>query len=192
MNKEEKKILRNKILYIRNSLDKEIKDKMDYEIYNKLINSELYLKAKNIFIYISFDKEIETKRIINKALNDEKNVYIPKIYRHDKSMKAIRLKSFEDLKENSMGILEPIDDSDYINKEEIDLIIVPGVVFDLNGNRIGYGGGYYDRYLEDISEINNKVVLAYDLQVVDFIESESHDINIDYIITNTKFRKILK
>lgn len=192
MNKEEKKILRNKILSIRNSLDKEIKDKMDYEIYNKLINSELYLKAKNIFIYISFDKEIETKRIINKALNDEKNVYIPKIYRHDKSMKAIRLKSSEDLKENSMGILEPIEDSDYINKEEIDLIIVPGVVFDLNGNRIGYGGGYYDRYLEDIKEVSNKVVLAYDLQVVDFIEPESHDINIDYIITNTKFRKILK
>lgn len=190
MNREEKKILRNKILSIRNSLDKEIKDKMDYEIYNKLINSELYLKAKNIFIYISFDKEIETKAIINKALNDEKKVYIPKIYRHDKSMKAIRLKSFEDLKENSMGILEPIDDSDYINKEEIDLIIVPGVVFDLSGNRIGYGGGYYDRYLEDIKEINNKVVLAYDLQVIDFIEPEAHDIIFDYIITNTKFRKI--
>ena len=192
MNREEKRILRNKILSVRNTLDKEIKDKMDYEIYNKLISSELYLKAKNIFIYISFDKEIETKRIINKALSDEKQVYIPKIYRADKSMKAISLKAFEDLKGNSMGILEPIDDSDYINKEEIDLIIVPGVVFDLNGNRIGYGGGYYDRYLEDIKEINNKVVLAYDLQIVDFIESESHDISFDYIITNTKFRKILK
>lgn len=192
MNREEKKILRNKILSIRNSLDKEIKDKMDYEIYNKLINSELYLKAKNIFIYISFDKEIETKAIINKALNDEKKVYIPKIYRQDKSMRAVRLKSFEDLKENSMGILEPIDDSDYINKEEIDLIIVPGVVFDLSGNRIGYGGGYYDRYLKDIKEISNKVVLAYDLQVIDFIEPEIHDISVDYIITNTKIRKILK
>lgn len=192
MNREEKKILRNEILSIRNSLNKEIKDKMDYEIYNKLISSELYLNAKNIFVYISFDKEIETKRIINKALNDKKQLYIPKIYRDNKSMKAIRLKSFEDLKENSMGILEPIDDSDYINKEEIDLIIVPGVVFDLNGNRIGYGGGYYDRYLESIKEISNKVVLAYDLQIVDFIEPEAHDISIDYIITNTKFRKTLK
>lgn len=192
MNREEKKSLRNDILSIRNSLEKETKDKMDYEIYNKLINSELYLKAKNIFIYISFDKEIETKRIINKALNDKKKVYIPKIYIDDKSMKAIRLNSFEDLKENSMGILEPMDDSHYIDKKELDLIIVPGVVFDLSGNRIGYGGGYYDRYLEDIKEISNKVVLAYDLQVIDFIEPEDHDIRIDYIITNTKFRKIFK
>lgn len=192
MNREEKRILRNKILSVRNTLDKEIKDKMDYEIYNKLISSELYLKAKNIFIYISFDKEIETKKIIDKALEDKKKVYIPKIYRDDKSMKAIRLRSFEDLRENSMGILEPMDDSDYIIKEEIELIIVPGVVFDLNGNRIGYGGGYYDRYLEDIRKINNKVVLAYDLQIVDFIEPEVHDISFDYIITNTKFRKILK
>ena len=107
-------------------------------------------------------------------------------------MKAVRLKSFNDLKENSMGILEPIDDSNYIDKREIDLILVPGVVFDLNGNRIGYGGGYYDRYLQDIKEIRNKVVLAYDLQIVDSINPDIHDIAFDYIITNTRLEKIIK
>ena len=107
-------------------------------------------------------------------------------------MKAIRLSSFEDLKENSMGILEPIDDGNFIEKENIDLIIVPGVVFDLNGNRIGYGGGYYDRYLETIKDVKNKVVLAYDLQIIDSIEPETHDITFDYIITNTKFKKVNK
>lgn len=192
MNREEKNLLRNNILFIRNSLDKETKEAMDYEIYNKLVTSELYLKAKNIFIYLSFGSEIETKDIINKALDDKKEVYIPKTYKDDKSMKAIRLTSFNDLKKNSMGILEPIDDGNYIEKEQIDLIIVPGAVFDLNGNRIGYGGGYYDRYLDSIKEINNKVVLAYDLQIVDFIKSETHDISFDYIITNTKFRKVDK
>lgn len=192
MYREEKKLLRNNILFIRNSLDKETKEAMDYEIYNKLITSELYIKAKNIFIYLSFGSEIETNKIINRALEDKKEVYIPKIYKDDKSMKAIRLISFNDLKENSMGILEPIDDSNFIEKESIDLIIVPGAVFDLSGNRIGYGGGYYDRYLENIKEINNKLVLAYDLQIVNFIEAEAHDISFDYIITNTKFRKINK
>ena len=98
MNKEEKRLLRNKILSIRNSLDKETKDAMDYEIYNKLINSELYMKARSIFIYLSFGSEIETNKIINKALKDEKEVYIPKIYKEDRSMKAIRLNSFNDLK----------------------------------------------------------------------------------------------
>lgn len=192
MNKEEKKILRNKILIIRNSLDKEVKEAMDDEIYNKLITSDLYIKAKNIFVYLSFGSEIQTKNIITKALRDGKEVYIPKIYKEDKLMKAVRLKSFNDLKENSMGILEPIDDSNYIDKREIDVILVPGVVFDLNGNRIGYGGGYYDRYLQDIKEIRNKVVLAYDLQIVDSINPDIHDIAFDYIITNTRLEKIIK
>ena len=192
MNKEEKKILRNKILIIRNSLDKEVKEAMDDEIYNNLITSDLYIKAKNIFIYLSFGSEIQTNNIITKALRDEKEVYIPKVYKKNKLMKAVRLKSFNDLKENSMGILEPIDDSNYIDKREIDLILVPGVVFDLNGNRIGYGGGYYDRYLQDIKEIRNKVVLAYDLQIVDSINPDIHDIAFDYIITNTRLEKIIK
>ncbi|MBD7913968.1 5-formyltetrahydrofolate cyclo-ligase [Clostridium sp. Sa3CUN1] len=192
MNKEYKKILRNKILSRRDSLNIKEKESIDNSIFNKLISTDLYKKSKSIFIYLSFDTEIDTKKIINRALQDKKEVYIPKIYKKDKSMKAIRLNSFEDLNKNSMGILEPIDDSDYINKEEIDLIIVPGVVFDLNGNRIGYGGGYYDRYLEDIKKVSNKVALAYDLQIVDFIDPEAHDISVDYIITNTKVRKNLK
>lgn len=186
MNREEKMVLRNKILSIRNSLNKETKNAMDQEIYKILITSDLYIKANNIFIYLSFGSEVETKNIINKALEDKKRIFIPKIYKEDKSMKAIRLKSFNDLKKNSMGILEPIDDSNYIEKEKIDLIVVPGAVFDFYGNRIGYGGGYYDRYLEDIKEINNRVVLAYDIQIVDFIESEPHDIKFNYLITNTK------
>lgn len=189
MNKENKKLLRNKILDIRNSIDKCTKEAMDSEIYNKLINSDLYSNAKNIFIYLSFGSEVETKEIINKALEDNKKIYIPKIYKKDKSMKAIRLKSFNELTENSMGILEPINDNDYIDKKEIDLIFIPGIVFDLNGNRIGYGGGYYDRYLEDIKEISNKLVLAYNIQIVDYIETEPHDIGFDFIITD-KFQKI--
>ena len=192
MNKEDKKILRNKVLSIRNSLDKIVKESMDQEIYNKLITSDLYKKSNNIFVYLSFGSEVETKNIINKAIEDKKKVYIPKIYKEDKSMKAIRLKSFNDLKENSMGILEPIDDSNYINKKDIDLILVPGVVFDFNGNRIGYGGGYYDRYLKDIKEIRNKLVLAYDFQIIDSINPESHDVVFDYIITNTQFIKTYK
>jgi 5-formyltetrahydrofolate cyclo-ligase len=192
MSKEKKKTLRNKILKVRDSLNIKEKETMDNRILNQLINSELYINAKSIFIYLSFGTEIDTNKIINKALEDKKEVYIPKIYKSDKSMRAIRLSSFKDLKGNSMGILEPIDDSNFIEKENVDLIIVPGVVFDFKGNRIGYGGGYYDRYLESIKDLGNKVVLAYDLQIVDFIEPELHDITFDYIITNTKFRKINK
>ncbi|WP_291647574.1 5-formyltetrahydrofolate cyclo-ligase [Clostridium sp.] len=186
MNKEEKKVLRNKILEIRDSLDNEEKQLMDNKIFNELINTELYKKAVNIFIYISFSNEINTIDIIEKAFKDKKNVFIPKVYKADKFMRAIKLNSFNELKKNSMGILEPIDDSNFIEKENIDLIIVPGVVFDNECNRIGYGGGYYDRYLSDIKSKRNKIALAYDLQIVNKIESESHDIKVDYIITNSQ------
>ncbi|VYU45775.1 5-formyltetrahydrofolate cyclo-ligase [Clostridium tertium] len=190
MNKEEKKKLRNIILDKRNSIDNYIKEGMDRELFNNLINLDLFKKAKSIFIYLSFGSEIDTRPIIDIALEDGKEVYIPKVYKSNKDMKAIRLNSYDNLEENSMGILEPKDDSSFIAKENIDLIIVPGAVFDIHGNRIGYGGGYYDRFLADIKEKRNKVVLAYDLQVVDFIEVEEHDIKMDYIITNSRINKI--
>ncbi|GAA0818205.1 5-formyltetrahydrofolate cyclo-ligase [Clostridium tertium] len=189
MNKEEKKVLRNKILEIRDSLNNNEKELMDNKIFNELINTDLYKRAINIFIYISFSNEINTRNIIEKAFKDKKNVFIPKVYKNDKLMKAIKLNSIDELKKNSMGILEPIDDSNYIEKENIDLIVVPGVVFDKECNRIGYGGGYYDRYLKDIKSKENKIALAYDLQIVDKIESEVHDIKVDYIITNTRALK---
>lgn len=189
MNKEEKKVLRNEILEIRDSLNNNEKELMDNKIFNELINTDLYKRSINIFIYISFSNEINTRNIIEKAFKDKKNVFIPKVYKDDKLMKAIKLNSIDELKKNSMGILEPIDDSNYIEKENIDLIVVPGVVFDKECNRIGYGGGYYDRYLKDIKSKKNKIALAYDLQIVDKIESEVHDIKVDYIITNTRALK---
>lgn len=189
MNKEEKKVLRNKILEIRDSLNNNEKELIDNKIFNELINTDLYKRSINIFIYISFSNEINTRNIIEKAFKDKKNVFIPKVYKYDKLMKAIKLNSIDELKKNSMGILEPIDDSNYIEKENIDLIVVPGVVFDKECNRIGYGGGYYDRYLKDIKSKKNKIALAYDLQIVDKIESEVHDIKVDYIITNTRALK---
>ena len=190
MNKEEKKNLRNVILDKRNSIDNNRKEEMDRELFNKIINLDLYKEAKNIFIYLSFGSEIDTKPIIDRALEEGKEVYIPKVYKVNREMKAIRLNSFDDLEENSMGILEPKDDSNFIAKENIDLIIVPGAVFDLEGNRIGYGGGYYDRFLSNIKDKRNKVVLAYDLQVVDNIEAEEHDVKVDYIVTNSRINKI--
>jgi 5-formyltetrahydrofolate cyclo-ligase len=189
MNKEEKKVLRNKILEIRDSLNNNEKELIDNKIFNELINTDLYKRSINIFIYISFSNEINTRNIIEKAFKDKKNVFIPKVYKDDKLMKAIKLNSIDELKKNSMGILEPIDDSNYIEKENIDLIVVPGVVFDKECNRIGYGGGYYDRYLKDIKSKENKIALAYDLQIVDKIKSEVHDIKVDYIITNTRALK---
>ena len=98
MNKEEKKVLRNKILEIRDSLNNNEKELIDNKIFNELINTDLYKRSINIFIYISFSNEINTRNIIEKAFKDKKNVFIPKVYKDDKLMKAIKLNSIDELK----------------------------------------------------------------------------------------------
>lgn len=184
--KENKKHIRLEILKKREGLlnkEKEIKDKI---ILDKLCESNLYKSSKNIFVYVSFRDEINTIKLIERALLESKNVYVPKVYNKIKTMKAIFIDSLDNLERNKMGILEPKDDTLVIDKNNIDLIIVPGAVFDKSFNRIGYGGGYYDKYLEEIRKKDNKIALAYDFQIIDEIESERHDIKMDYIITEKR------
>ena len=100
-------------------------------------------------------------------------------------MEAVEITSLEGLKENKYGILEPDDSKEEFCKNNLDLIILPGVAFDLVGKRIGYGGGYYDRYLENIDKKIIKVALIYDFQLLENVPAEEHDIKADYIITET-------
>ena len=181
--KEYKRNIRKEVLMKRSKMKAEEKELKDNIILEKLFETNLYKNARNIFTYISFGDEINTIKLIERALKDNKNISVPKTYRETRTMNAIFIPCLKELKENHMGILEPIDDSIVIKKEDIDLIIVPGAVFDKDFNRIGYGGGYYDRYLEDIAYKNNKVVLAYDFQIVDKIEKEEHDVKVDIILT---------
>lgn len=181
-----KKNIRLGILKIREALIEEDHNLKDNIIFEKLYNLDLYKNSNNIFVYVNYKDEINTKRFINRAIKDGKRIYVPKIYRSTRTMKAIFINSLDNLEGNSMGILEPKDDTLVIDKNNIDLIIVPGAVFDKSFNRIGYGGGYYDRYLDGIKEKNNKVALAYDFQIIEQIEAESHDIKMDYIITEKR------
>jgi len=183
---KDKKSLRIKVLNIRENISKEEKYLKDNIILEKLFESNLYKDSKNIFVYVSFRDEINTIKLIEKAFLDNKNVYVPKVYNSNKTMKAIKIDSLDNLEKNKMGILEPKNDNLSIDKNNIDLIIVPGAVFDEDFNRIGYGGGYYDRYLEEISYKNNKIALAYDFQIISKIEAEDHDIKMDYIITDKR------
>ncbi len=105
-------------------------------------------------------------------------------------MVAIRINSLDNMSVDKWGILEPkAVDKNKIEKN-FDLILMPGVAFDRKGNRIGYGGGYYDKYLSQIKETSNKIVLAYDFQIVNNIENEPHDVKTNYIITNNDFIKV--
>ena len=173
----DKNILRKEILERRNYLELDNKSKYDKVIFEKLINSDIYKKSKKIFTYISFGSEVDTKKFINYAISDNKD-------KVNKEMLAIKINSLNNMNVDKLGILEP----KYVDKSKIgdkfDLIIMPGVAFDKNGNRIGYGGGYYDKYISKINDKCVKLALAYELQIVENIKSEIHDIKVDFIITN--------
>ena len=185
----DKKSIRKEILKLRDNLDLEKKECMDSVIESKFINSSQYIHAKNIFIYISYASEINTKNIIFKAINDGKKIYIPRTDAKTKNMDAVNIISFDKLVRNDYGILEPSKKELFIDPNELDLIVVPGVAFDIKKGRMGYGGGYYDRYFKKIDKKNfkkiSKVALAYDFQIIDEVPMDENDMPVDYIITDT-------
>nr|WP_269205477.1 5-formyltetrahydrofolate cyclo-ligase [Clostridium botulinum] len=175
-----RKIIKNKRSSL-NKIDKEIKDE---NIFNKVIESKIYKKSKAIFIYVSFNGEVDTHRIIKYSLNNGKIVCVPKVISNSKYMNAVKINSFDELIKGTYGILEPKDSCELVDKKDIDLVLVPGMAFDKEGRRIGYGGGFYDVFLRKIEDKAPKVALAYRFQILDSIPYEEHDISVDRIISD--------
>jgi 5-formyltetrahydrofolate cyclo-ligase len=188
---DDKKVLRKKILTQRKNINTVEKQEMDNKILDKFYKSEYYRKAKKIFIYVSYDSEINTKAIINKALIDNKKIYVPRTEFKTRLMDAVEITSLGDLIENKYGILEPEIKKPHINPNELDLIVVPGLAFDRCGGRIGYGAGFYDRYFKKISQDNIKEIiklsLAYDFQILEKVPMNAQDIPVNCIITENEF-----
>ena len=180
----DKNMVRKEVLHTRNNMSNELRKLKDKLIYDLFINSDLYKKAKDIFIYVSFGSEVSTHE-----LRDKKNIYVPKTDINKKEMIAVKINSFAELNVDNYGILEPIS----VDKEKIasdfDIIVMPGVAFDKEGNRIGYGGGYYDKYLEKNIFKAKKIALAYEEQILEKIETDYHDIKVDFIINTEKIIK---
>lgn len=179
-----KKEIRDYIKIKRNELKTEEKNKFDKCIFNKLIESQEYINATNIFIYVSFQGEVDTYEIIKHAFKNHKRVYVPKVISKKFGMKAVEIKDLKDLKVGVCGIYEPDSFDNAVGENIIELVIVPGVAFDLSGGRVGYGGGFYDRFLKKLNPNATKIALAYDFQLINEIVIEEHDIKVDRIITN--------
>ncbi len=181
MNKNEiRKVLKNK----RFNLSKEEVLTKSELIKNRLFQINEFKKIKNILFYVSYDGEVLTHNAIKEALIDKK-VVVPISKKEDHSLILSKLDSFEDLQEGQYGILEPKKERiKEISIDKIDLAIVPGIAFDLNGNRIGHGKGYYDRLLKNIKA--TIIGLAYEFQVIKKIPIDDYDKQVDIIITEKR------
>ena len=188
-----KKEIRNKIINNRNNLTEiEITEKSNI-IFHKLKEMDLYKNAHNVMLYISFNNEVTTNTIIEDLFHANKRVFIPVTVSETKELIVSELLSLEeDLEIGNFGVLEPKKAClRPFSPKELDLIIVPGVAFDSRGYRIGYGAGYYDRFLPQVPNNVPKVSIAFDLQIIDFVPSETYDIPVEYIITENRTIKCI-
>jgi 5-formyltetrahydrofolate cyclo-ligase len=180
-----KKELRSFVDGKREKLSSAEKYNMDNSIFEKVIDHKSYISANVLFIYVSYKNEVNTHNIIKHALENNKILCVPKIISLREGMKAIRIGSFGELKEGKYGILEPqLDEEKIISPEDIDLLLMPGVAFDFNGGRVGYGGGFYDRFLKQVREDSKKIALAYSFQIFDKVPMDESDMRIDEVITD--------
>lgn len=183
-NKED---IRKYIFNQRKRLSIEEKEKMDDLIYTSVINTSIFANAKVVFIYVSFANEVDTHRIIEYALGLGKKVCVPRVINRSEGMKALFIRCLGELKLSKFGILEPKDSENFVRQEDIDLCIIPGLAFDKNGGRIGYGGGYYDRFFS--TNGSRKIALAYEFQILKNIPREKHDILVNGLITEKDFNE---
>jgi 5-formyltetrahydrofolate cyclo-ligase len=137
---------------------------------NQIIDSEIFRNSNTIFSYISFKNEVDTFYLLDKSINEKKILCVPVVLGQE--MIASRLFSFDKLKKNKFGILEP-ESMHEINKNDIDLIIVPALGCNTDGFRLGYGAGYYDRYLKDYNGMTAGMIFKE--FIIDF-EPEDFDI----------------
>ena len=173
--------LRKQVLHEMKAISQEQKQFIDQALTEQLLQHPFYQEAKVIATYLSFPHEFQTQELIEQALKDGKKVLIPKTY--PKGRMDFVVYDPQQLVKTSFGLLEPQGDLEVVDASQIDLIHVPGLAFTTEGYRIGYGGGYYDRYLKHFS--GNTLSTVYPCQIRDFIP-EDHDIPVQEVLIDER------
>ena len=176
----DKKALRREIGARKRALSAAEIESRSAALAEKLYATPQYRQARSLYAYLAFNQEVRTDPIIERAWADGKRVAVPKVIGDE--MRFIWLDSFDQLGEGYFGIAEPIEDGP-VADDETALILMPGLAFDTEGRRIGYGGGFYDRWLE-AHPGHPLLALCYDFQLLPRLDVEEHDIPVDIVLTD--------
>lgn len=178
---DDKKAIRKRTLQAREELATEVAQELSGRILRHLKELELFRTAKVIHTYVSTKlNEVDTRRLIQEVLRSGRRVAVPITNRQRKALDHSEILSLDDLKPSTFGILEPATPRP-VGEALLDLVIVPVVAVDRHGNRVGFGKGYYDRFLKSVR--CPKVALAYSFQVLDEIPEAPGDERLDFIVT---------
>ena len=194
MNKKE---LRKEVIARRNGLSPQERKEKSIQIVERVMSLEEFEKCNTILLYRSIRSEVETDAIYLEAKHLEKEIYVPRV--QGDVMEFYRIDEVTEYEVSSFGIKEPKPESTIAYRPKEDekvFVVMPGVAFDKRGNRIGYGGGYYDKYLSKLVEsipLQNlcKVAVLFECQLVEEgrIKKETHDVSADYIVTELELIK---
>lgn len=192
-----KKKIRARLLRKRDSIPPQLKVQKEAAIEKRLFALEEFRKAKSLLAYVSFRSEVDTTRFLQDVINSGKKLVLPVVDSRHKALRLYEIKETSELEYGYMGILEPgVREDREVALSDIDLVIIPGAGFDLKGNRLGYGGGYYDKLLSLATNPQSPtpllVALAFEEQIIEEIPSEPHDIKMDMIITDTRLIRCAK
>lgn len=160
---------------------------MSKQIIETLVALPVFREKTHFFIYCSYQSEVETTRLFSRCLEEGKTVSVPLTVPEQLQLQAITITDPSvDLSPGYKGIPEPISSltERRVNPQSIEVAIIPGAVFDRTGHRLGYGGGYYDRFLAQAAPQAIRIGLAYSQQVVSRIPGQPHDIPMDILVTD--------
>lgn len=205
----DKNFLRQKIITQRQELEPAVRQEKNKLILGNFVSVPIVQAAKVIMVYLDFRGEVETSGILQWGWDACKVMTAPVTLKQERKLVPVVIHTFDELRIGAYGIREPIaEDQDFddrsewegmetgissgkktaesgLSVESLDLVLVPGVAFDRRGGRLGYGGGYYDRFLPRLRSGTITIGLAYDLQLVEQVPTETHDVPLDLLVTET-------
>lgn len=192
---KDKENLRKLMKSIRKEIPEKIREKKSIKISKNFFHILDVLFSKEnrhmdhsirVMVFLNFDTEVDTSLIIEGLFKKNINVFVPKVDLKTKTMEAVQIKSLDDLIIGAYGIREPkLEKNNAVitDSSELDLVIFPGLAFNRKKQRLGYGGGFYDKFLNKNDKVL-KIGISFSEQIVDYIPCEKHDVIMDYIITD--------
>jgi len=179
---DNKERIRKAMIAARSQIEEAERVEISAQLQQQLYQTDLWENAQTIGVYLSVGKEWDTRNIVDQALDSGKNIVVPKTIPDTKELLFYQLDDPSQTVAAPFGLEEPdIEKTTLIDKKAIDLLIVPGLVFTRNGYRIGFGGGYYDRFLANFTQPT--VSLVHTNQIIDTFPIESFDIPVNYLVT---------
>ena len=174
----DKKQLRSEIREKKRAMTQQQIDAASARLGKLFAESEMYLSAKTIYGYLPYNQEVRTVPMLERALRDGKRVAVPKVFGNE--MRFIYITDFSQVEKGYAGIPEPVADGP-VADDPTALVLIPGLAFDKEGHRIGYGGGFYDRFLA-AEPGHPTIALCYDFQLLPKLETEEFDIPVDCVL----------